>query len=185
MAARGTALARQCRQQRRCRMDTGTSRPCGRGLRPRVGVAQLSLMGAQPGIRHKALTFSPCAHWRQEMLGSPCGPRQLTHVPSGRILSRGLAPRWLGARGCPQPQCVFLARPFRSPAAWGSRGRFWSREVDTGTHTVDRCLCRSKRRCHHEEPTNRSPCLPQLGEAGAAAKTPHHTRETSGLMGSP
>lgn len=69
-----------------------------------------------------------------------------TRVLAGHTPRRARAPRQLGARGLPPPpRCVFPVRPFGSAVAWGSLGRCWGREMDTGTQSADRCL-RSKAR---------------------------------------
>lgn len=102
---------------------------------------QLSLTGARPGNYAYGSHVQPLCALASGDAGLSLWPLTADTRPHWPHSEWRARPEVAGCpRFTPQLQWVCLVPPFRSPAAGGSRGRFWSREVDTGTHSVDRCL---------------------------------------------
>lgn len=102
---------------------------------------QLSLAGARPGNYAYGSHVQPLCALASGDAGLSLWPPTADTRPHWPHSESRARPEVAGCpRFTPQLQWVCLVPPSRSPAAGGSRGRFWSREVDAGTHSVGRCL---------------------------------------------
>lgn len=130
---------------------------------------QLSLTGARPGNYAYGSHVQPLCALASGDAGLSLWPLTADTRPHWPHSESRARPEVAGCpRFTPQLQWVCLMPPFRSPAAGGSRGRFWSREVDTGTHSVDRCLSAPRDAAATRSP----PAAAPLAAARGSSKDP-------------